>query len=80
MNGGLHIINDLDIFNSVGFSSAHDVNIPIQIKENTIYFDGSSVKLEDDEKFRVTFTKVSFRFCHVKHVLVTVPTIWTQDF
>uniref|UniRef100_A0A5K3ET89 Malectin domain-containing protein n=1 Tax=Mesocestoides corti TaxID=53468 RepID=A0A5K3ET89_MESCO len=57
LNNGLRIIEDLDIFQTVGFSIAHDENIPLTIKDNTIFVGDSSTKLNIGEKFRITFVK-----------------------
>ena len=58
LNGGLRIIEDLDIFQKAGFSAAHDENIPISIKEGSLFVDQMSTKLHPNEKLRITFVKV----------------------
>ncbi|KAM7535711.1 hypothetical protein Aperf_G00000101112 [Anoplocephala perfoliata] len=57
LNGRLRIINNLDIFNTVGFSVAHDENIPVTIKDGSIITEQGSVHFSDDENFRITFVK-----------------------
>ncbi|VDM33298.1 unnamed protein product [Hydatigera taeniaeformis] len=54
---GLRIIRDLDIFRKVGFSVAHDENIPLTIKDGSILVGDASAKLSNDGKLRITFVK-----------------------
>ncbi|VDK49360.1 unnamed protein product [Taenia asiatica] len=57
LNGGLRIIQDLDIFQKAGFSVAYDENIPLTIKDGSIIVGDASVKLSRDENLRITFVK-----------------------
>ncbi|KAL5108658.1 Malectin-A [Taenia crassiceps] len=57
LNGGLRIIQDLDIFQKAGFSVAYDENIPFTIKDGSILVGDTSVKVSNDEKLRITFVK-----------------------
>lgn len=52
-------MDNLDIFNTVGFSVAHDENIPIKIKNGNLITAHGSVKINEGEFLQIKFVKVS---------------------
>ncbi|KAH9284620.1 Malectin [Echinococcus granulosus] len=86
LNGGLRIIKDLDIFQKVGFSVAHDENIPFTIRDGSIVVGDAIVKLSSDEKLRITFVKGSHDNPKVnaialfKNSIEDIPKLPPQDF
>ncbi|VDN99663.1 unnamed protein product [Rodentolepis nana] len=57
LNGGLTVIEDLDIYSTVGFSVAHDENIPLKIKNGYLIAPKGSVQLNDGEKLQINIVK-----------------------
>lgn len=58
LNGGLRVVDNLDIYNTVGFSVAHEENIPIKIKDGNLITSQGSVQVDDGEKLQINFLKV----------------------
>nr|CDS32419.1 expressed conserved protein [Hymenolepis microstoma] len=57
INGGLPVVENLDIYNTVGFSVAHDENIPLKIKDGNLITPKGSVQVSDGEKLQINIVK-----------------------
>ncbi|VDL60424.1 unnamed protein product [Hymenolepis diminuta] len=60
LNGGLRVVDNLDIYNTVGFSVAHEENIPIKIKDGNLITSQGSVQVDDGEKLQINFLKTPY--------------------